>query len=388
MNETKSNLGPLKGVKVVDLGRPIAGAICSMILADMGAETITVERPRKDIPGLISYMSRSKKSVTLNLQTNKGKEILRQLIKWGDVLIENNRPGVMDRLGFGYPSIKAINPRIIMTSISGYGQSGPYAHRGGFDTVGQAMGGLMSLTGPADGPPYDANCSLADISSGVFGALGTLLALYHQQATGLGQHVESTLVESIAFFMIPELVSQYRGMPVERGSLAWWKRRPGAGWFQAKDGPYIVIMSQTDQHWPLMCEIMGKPELAKLPGFASRSERPEHAEEIHKIMEEWARSHTSDEIEAVLDKADIPFGRVQTIEEVLKDPQLNFRNMFKKVDCGGEEIPLFGPYPVLSDTPGSFEPPARLGQQNEAVYCDMLGMSKDDLVSLKNEGVI
>jgi CoA:oxalate CoA-transferase len=388
MSDTKSKLGSLKGVKVVDLGRPIAGAMCSMILADMGAETITVERPRKDIPGLVSYMSRSKKSVTLNLQTPKGKEILRRLIKWGDVLIENNRPGVMQRLGFDYPSVKAINPRIIMTSISGYGQTGPYAHRGGFDTVGQAMGGLMSLTGPTNGPPYDANASLADISSGVFGALGTLLALYHQQATGLGQYVESTLVESIVFFMVPELISQYRGMPVEKGELAWWKRRPGAGWFQAKDGPYIVIMAQTDQHWPLMCEIMGKPELATTPGYANRSERPEHAQEIHKIMEEWARSHTSAEIEAVLDKADIPFGRVQTIEEVLKDPQLNFRNMFKKVDCGGETIPLFGPYPVLSDTPGSFEPPARLGQHNEEVYCGLLGIPKEELVTMKKEGVI
>ena len=231
----KGNVGPLRGVKVVDLTRALAGPICTMILADMGAETIKVEEPPKGDGGRIDQMTgsdipqpfiRNKKSVTLNLRADEAKEILRRLIQWGDVLVENYRPGFMKRIGFDYPALQEINPRIIMTSISGYGQTGPYAQRAAFEPVGQAMGGLMSVTGLADLPPMDAGAAVADISTGVFGALGTLLALYHQKSTGRGQHVDASLVESIVFLMGLNLSLYNAGQALEKGGLFSPTRTP------------------------------------------------------------------------------------------------------------------------------------------------------------------
>lgn len=387
-NGKKGPIGPLNGVKVVDLSSPLAGSICTMILSDMGAKTITIERPGTNSPGQFSYLHRNKKRVTLNLKTDRGKDILRRLIDWGDVLVESYRPGVMKRMGFDYPSVRDINPRIVMTSISGYGQEGPYAHRGAFDTVGQAMGGIMSLTGPAEGPPWDAGAALADLSTAVFAALGTAMALYHQQATGLGQHVESSLVESIVFLMVPELMEHLAGRVIEKGSLGWWKRRPAAGWFQTKDGSYIVIMAQADQHWRRMAEIMDCSELAEAPGYATRGERVKNAKEIHELMEAWTRKLPPDKIETILDQADIPFGRVQSIEEVLKDPNLNSRGMFKEMDIQGKIMRMFGPYPILSDTPGSFTAPLKSGESNKEVYGSLLGFSTKELRTLKKDSVI
>ena len=234
----------------------------------------------------------------------------------------------------------------------------------------------------------DAGTNIADVSSGVFGALGTTLALYHQKVTGQGQHVEATLTESIAFFVVDQLVKTYRGLEVEKGSLAWWKRLPGAGWFQAKDGPWVIIMAENDEHWQPMSAILGKPELATAPGYSVRSRRGEHAVEIHKLMEDWVSSLTANEVEEIVGKADIPFGRVQTIAEVQKDPQLKARGMFKDVDFDGEVIPLFGPYPVLSDTPGSLRKPPKLGEHNTDIYGNLLGFSIEKLAALKNQGVI
>jgi CoA:oxalate CoA-transferase len=380
--------GPLKGVNIVDLTRPVAGATCTWILSNMGAETIKIEQPREDVPVGISYLYTGKKSVTLNLKTEEGKEILRSLIKWGDVLVENYRPGVMLRLGFDYPKVREINPRIIMTSISGYGQTGPYSQRGGLDTVGQGMAGLMSLIGEPGSPPMDAGTNIADVSSGVFGALGTTLALYHQKVTGQGQHVEATLTESIAFFVVDQLVKNFRGLAIEKGSLAWWKRLPGAGWFQAKDGPWIIIMAENDEHWRPMAAILGRADLATATGYSVRVKRSEHAVEIHKLMEDWVASLTANEVEKIVAEAGIPFGRVQTLAEVQNDPQLKARGMFKDVDLNGETIPLFGPYPILSETPGSFRKPPKLGEHNSEIYGDLLGFSPEKLATLKTRGVI
>ena len=395
-SQTNGNLGSLNGIKVVDLTRYAAGPTCTMILADMGAETIKVEEPGMgdamrtnppivdDIGGSFPYFNRNKKSITLNLRKDKGKDMLRRLIQWGDVLVENYRPGFMQRVGFDYPAVREINPRIIMVSISAYGQTGPYARRPGFDTVGQAMGGIMSMTGLVDNPPLSAGAPIADLTAGVFGALGTLLALYNRQSTGLGQHVESTLMESIVFMMGLSLTSFVRGQVFQKGV-----RRAPAGTFQAKDGPYIVIMAQDDNHWPLMAGIIGRQDLATAPGYRNRAERAERAQELVDLMEAWVCSHTSDEVEAAMDEAGIPFGKVQTLEEVLKDPNLKFRGMFKEMDHYGEVLPLFGPYPILSDTPGSIRTPCpRVGQHNEEIYCGLLGLSQEELVTLKSEGVI
>lgn len=400
MNELniKGNPGSLSEIKVVDLSRALAGPICTMILADMGAEIIKVEAPPMgneggaDQPSVSAEpqpFNRNKKSVTLNLQTGKAKEILHRLIQWGDVLVENYRPGFMKRIGFDYPAVRKINPRMIMTSISGYGQTGPYAQRAAFEPVGQAMGGLMSVTGPADMPPMDAGAAVADIGTGVFGALGTLLALYHQKSTGLGQHVDASLVESIVFLMGLNLSLYNIGQDPGKGGLFSPTRTPGGGIFQTKDGAYIIIMAQSDQHWPIIARIIGREDLATAPGYKIRAQRAKHGVEINNLMEAWVRSHTIDEVEAIVDKVGIPFGRVQTLEDLLRDPHLKARRRFQNFEFQGKMLPMIAPYPVLSDTPGSVRTLwPTIGQHNEEIYHNLLGFSLEELDAFKREGVI
>lgn len=399
MSDAKGNLGPLHGVKVVDITRALAGPICTLILADMGAETIKIEDPVKVMPQQPGQPSmanqprmfeRNKKSITLHLRSDKGKDILRQLIQWGDVLVENFRPGVMDKMGFPYSTVREINPRIIMTSISGFGQSGPYANRAAFDTVGEAMGGIMAVTGPADSPPITSGAAIGDIGAGVFGALGTALALYHRNSTGLGQHVDSSLMESIVFFMSMNLNLLNIGQPAGKGAVFSPQRTPGCGTFLTSDGIYIVIMALTDPHWAILSKVIGREELPKTPGYTTRAERGKNGEEIEAMIQDWVKLHTIDEVEAIVDKAGIPYGRVMTLEDLIKDPHLRARGRVVDVDHNGKKLPIFAPYPILSETPGSMRTswPQRPGQHNEEIYCDTLGISNEELVTLKNEGVI
>ncbi len=397
MDEYKANgKEPLRGIKVVDLSRYGSGPICTMILADMGAECIKVEETgigdparrspplRDDISGYFPYYNRNKKSVTLNLRAEKGKEILHRFIHWGDVLVENYPPGVMKRLGFNYETVHKINPRMIMFSASAFGQTGPYAHRAGFDHIGQAMGGLMSMTRQPGGPPLTAGAPIADNTAGLFGTIGILIALYSRQFTGLGQYVEATLTESIVAHMGLSLISTARGKTTEIQG-----KRGLVGAFQTKEDIWVEVLAHDDSHWPIMAGVMGRPELAKAPGYRNRAERVEHYEELYTMLETWVKGHTIKEVETILDKAGIPFGRIQTVEDVRNDPGIKARGTIKELNNYGEVLPLFGPYPILSDTPGSIRTPCpRLGAHNEEVYCGLFGFSKEELANLKREGVI
>jgi CoA:oxalate CoA-transferase len=393
MNEHENGNLPLSGVKVVDLTRAIAGPICTSMLADMGAEVIRIESPDRDkdlanqpsADLAMKLFQRNKKSITLNFRSEKGKYILHRLIEWGDVLVENFKPGVMKEMGFDYPAVKKINPRMVMVSNSGYGQAGPYAGRAGLDGVGQAMGGIMSITGPADAPPMLAGAAIADIGSGVFAALGAVLALYRCKSTGLGQHVESTLMDTITYFMGYNLAKYASGQDNIKGGLT----TPGSGTFQTKDGHYIVIMGALAQHFPRFAHLIGRDDLATAPGYATRLERLDHAEEINTAIQAWISTQTIMTVEEDMEKLGIPFGRVQTIEEVMKDPNLIARNRIAEVEVDGEKKTVLAPYPTLSDTPGTIRTPCpKLGEHNDEVYGSILGFSKNELTTLKNDGVI
>jgi crotonobetainyl-CoA:carnitine CoA-transferase CaiB-like acyl-CoA transferase len=399
MNETANGKpGPLKGVKIVDLTRALAGPTCTMILADMGAETIKVEQP----PGCGSRrtatlsgdeepqpINRNKKSITLNLRSEKAKEIFPRLLQWGDVVVENYRTGFLKRVGFDYPVMREINPRIILTSISGYGQTGPYSKRAAYDIVGQAMGGLMSVTGPADMPPMDAGAAVCDITAGLFGALGTMFALYHQKTTGLGQHVDASLVESIVSLMGLNLSLHNMGRAPKKGELLSPTRTPGAGMYSTKDGKYLVIMAQSDQHWPILARLIDREDLAAHPDYIARGKRSRHGPEIDSIVEAWVREYTIDEAETLLDKVGLPFGRVQNLEDVLKDPHLEARNRFQYFEFRGKQMPMIAPYPLLSETPGSVHSLwPTIGQHNREIYHKGLGFSLDEIETFENEGVI
>jgi formyl-CoA transferase len=246
------------------------------------------------------------------------------------------------------------------------------------------MGGIMSMTGPPDDPPMLAGAPIADMSCGVFGALGAVLALYRRKSTGLGQHVESTLMDSIAFMMGFNIAKYAVGQANIKGGLL----TPGSGTFRTKDGHYIVIMGALAQHFPLFAHFIGRDDLATAPGYQNRLERMDHAEEINDAIQDWMGTQTITVVETAMEKLGIPFGRVQTIEELLKDPHLIARNRVAEVEVDGQKKTILGPYPTLSDTPGTFRTPyPKLGEHNEEVYGSLLGFSKNELATLKNEGV-
>ncbi len=393
-SQISANLGPLTGIKVVDLTRYLAGPVCTRILGDMGAEIIKIEDPREgdhartsppavsDIGGYFPAQNRNKKGITLNLLTDKGKDIFRRFIVWGDVLAENFRPGFMKRIGFDYPAVQKINPRMVMVSLSAFGQTGPKAQRAGFDMVGQAEGGTLKSAGPGE-PPQRLGGAGADPSTGVFGALGVSMALYNRWITGHGQHIDVNLMETMAFFSSGGMVSFARGQDAEE------IQAEPKGIFKTKDGRYIIIYAQDDHHWPLMAGIIGRPELAHAPGYRTRPERNARADELVALMSAWVALHTIDEVEEAVGAAALPYGKVQTPADFLKDPHLNARGMIQEVDHYGEVLPLYSPYPKLSDTPGAIRMPCpHLGQHNEEIYGGLLGFSKKELAVLKSEGVI
>ena len=391
MNTFDKDNSALGGVKVLDLSRALAGPVCSSLLGDMGAEVIRVENPHdgKEKPVMdaaVRLLHRNKKSITLNTRTEKGKDILRRLIQNSDVLIENFKPGVMKQMGFDYSEVKKINPRMVMVSISGYGQTGPYAGRAGLDGVGQAMGGIMSATGPEGSPPMFAGAAIADIGSGIFGAFGAVLALYKRNSTGSGQHVETTLMDSIAYMMGLGIARFGIGQENKRDAI---NQLPGSGTFLTRDGHYIVIMGSLPQHYPLFANLIGRDDLATAPGYRTRLERDGHIDEIRAAFDGWIRTRTVADVEAAMERLGIPFGRVQTIEELLKDPHLMFRNRISAVEVDGKKIPMMAPYPILSDTPGTIRTHCpTLGEHNEAVFGSILGLSKGEMETLKAEGVI
>tara|TARA_B100000315_G_scaffold42620_1_gene37505 strand:+ start:926 stop:2137 length:1212 start_codon:yes stop_codon:yes gene_type:complete len=398
---TNENEGPLVGVKVVDLTHYQAGPICTMMLGDMGADVLKVEEPRAgdhgrdndpSIEGLSAFFAaynRNKKSATLNLKSEKGKELFRRLVQWADVLVENFRPGVMARLGFSYEDVSKLNPGIIMVSSSGFGQTGPYAQRAGFDTVAQAMSGLMSVTGFDDRPPARVGPAVADSTAGFFGVIGTILALYHKQRTGEGQFVDISLLEGQVALMGYTIMRQFMGFKVGRTGSQSTGASPAAA-YPTSDGKYVYIFAQDSSHFPRLCQLMGQPELADDPRFHDRPGRTKNREEINDLVGQWTSTVTADALEAILGEAGLAYGRVNEVEDVMKDPQVQARDMLVQVEHHGKgTLPLVGVLPKLSKTPGSIRMPSPLlGQHNEEIYCGILDVSKEEFATLKSEGVI
>ncbi len=393
----ENNRGPLAGIKVVDLTRFQAGPTCTQILGDMGAEVIKVEEPGGDagrlnsvVDGFSTYFAafnRNKKSVTLNLRTEKGKELMRRLVSWGDVVAENYRPGVMARLGFSYEDMCQLTPGIIMVSVSGFGQTGPYAQRAAFNSVGEAMSGRSSVTRSAGQPPSGGG-AIADTAGGVFGAMGAILALYHRKNTGEGQHVDSSMLDGTLFFMASRFLRHGAAGEVTEGSAGG---DGASGYFLTSDGRYFNILGGHEGHFDIMCGLMGRPEVAKDPRYGSRWARREHAAELNDMVAQWARTMTADALEAALEEVgQIPYSRVNEVADVLEDPHIRAREMVMDVEHHGKGLfPLVGVTPKLSKSPGSIRMACPLlGEHNEEVYCGMLGVSKEELGKLEADGVI
>jgi crotonobetainyl-CoA:carnitine CoA-transferase CaiB-like acyl-CoA transferase len=395
---------PLKGLKVLELGQLIAGPFASRLLAEFGAEVIKVEDPAGGDPirkwrvvengtSLWWYVqSRNKKSITINLRCSGGQELIRQLVKKVDIVIENFRPGTMEKWGLGYENLKVINPRLIMVRVSGYGQDGPYRDKPGFGSIGEAMGGLRYITGYPDRPPTRVGISIGDSIAALYAVIGALMAVYHRdvKGTGQGQYVDVALYESV-FSLMESMLPEYdrAGIIRERtGSIL-----PGitpSNTYLCKDGKYVVIGANGDAIFKRLMIAIGYPEYAEDPRFQDNASRTEHAEFLDRIIGDWAKSVTISEALQLLDEAQVPAGRIYSIEDIVKDPHYLAREMIRDVEVEGlGSLKMPGIVPKLSETPGDIEwAGPKLGEHTEEILRQWLDMPLEEIQALKEKGVI
>ncbi|MDR1376727.1 MAG: CoA transferase [Synergistaceae bacterium] len=402
MSENKGAPGALDGLTVLDLTRVLAGPFCSMMLADMGANVIKIEEPSKgdDTRGMGPFkngesayymnLNRNKKGVTLNLKSPKGKKIFLSLVEKADVVLENYRPGVMDKLGLGYESLKEINPRIIYGAVSGFGHTGPYTQKPGYDIIAQAMSGLMSTTGWPGGSPTRTGTAIGDVLGGLSLATGILSAIYRQNRTGLGQKVDISLVDStVASLEIINMIYTIEGRLPGRIGNRYESTYPYDS-FKAADGE-LVIGAGNNKLWRSLCDVMNMPELKEDSRYLNVRDRVERHSEIKVIIDGWMASKKVDDALKMLDSGGIPCAPIYDIGQVVADPHIaGAREMFVEVEHPvAGTVKLTGSHIKLSATPSSLRTPSpSLGQHNEEVYGECLGLSSQEIAELKQEGVL
>lgn len=394
--------GALQGVRILDLTRVLAGPYCTMILSDMGAEIIKIEQPIKGddtrhlgpfVNGESMYYmtnNRNKYGVTLNLKTPEGKELFKELVKKADVVVENYRPGTMEKLGLGYETLKEVNPRIIYGSISGFGHSGRYQQRPGYDIIAQAMSGLMSTTGWPESGPTRTGTPLGDVLSGLWLTIGILGALQARLHTGKGQQVDIALVDAAVSAMgnINMIYFGENRIPKRIGNR--YESMYPYDSFRCADGE-CVIGAGNNKLWRLLCSVMNKPELADRTDFADTQGRIEHHAEIKKIIEEWTQQFTVAEIVSKCLDGGIPAGPIYDLAQVSRDPHIaDDRSMFiQQNHPKAGTITVTGSPLKFSDTPVQYRTPAPdLGQNNELIYSSILGLDKNQIEKLAQKQVI
>ncbi len=394
--------GALSNLVVLDLTRVLAGPFCTMILADMGADVIKIERPGVGddtrqmgpfVNGESAYymnLNRNKRGITLNLKSPKGKELFLKMVQKADLVVENYRPGTMEKLGLGYDHLKEVNPRIIYAAISGFGHTGPYKMRPGYDIIAQAMSGLMSTTGWPDGEPTRTGTAMGDVLAGLSCAVGLLAAVNGRELTGEGQKIDVALVDSaVASLEIINMIYLVEGRVPQRIGNRYESTYPYDS-FRASDGG-LVIGAANDKLWKSLCQLMERPGLADDPRYLTVSDRVAHHQEIKPIVEEWTGRHTVEEVCRIVDEAGIPCAPILSIDQVTKDPHIaGDRKMFLPIKhpVAGDTV-LTGSHIKLSNNPGEFRfPSPTLGQHNEEIYGDLLGLSVSDLQILRSQGVL
>lgn len=394
--------GPLAGITVLDLSRVLSGPYCTMQLADMGARVIKIERPGAGddtrawgppfINGESAYflsINRNKESVTLNFKHAEGRRLLDALIARADVLVENFRPGTLDDMGLGYGALQKQHPRLVYTSVSGFGHTGPLRERAGYDAVLQGEAGIMSLTGPPEGGGYKVGIAIADLAAGLFAAQGTLLALYARERTGRGQHVDVAMLDSVAALLTYQAGIYFaEGAPPRRFGNAHPTVAPYET-FEAKDGA-VVLAAGNDDLWRKFCAVAGLDAYAADPRFATNRERVRNYSVLRPIVAEAFLGRTRDEWLALLNEAGIPAGPVRNLQEVLTDEQLVARDMVHQLQhSAAGRVQVLGVPVKLSETGGSIRcaPPA-LGEHTEQVLIGDLGVSASEIQALRASGVL
>ena len=393
---------PLQGIKVLDLTRFIAGPHCGMILGDMGADVVKVEKkgsgddsrhfpPFQGGESLYGMaLNRNKRSITLNFRDARAQELLREMVGHADILLENFRPGTMEQMGCGWEELSAINPRLIMTRLSGFGQDGPYALRPGFDGIAQAMSGLMGLTGSPDGPPYLAGTFYIDYMTAMYGATATLGALNARHLTGRGQMVDVSLLDSAVSLLTTAIPTQInKGETLNRTGNRDRYSSP-ANVFRTASGDFVLLLSGTNPLFCRLAEAMGRPELAADPRFATVDMRLQNATVIEEIVQTWMDTKETDAILAIVGDAGVPCTKVATINEVVENPQLRHRNQIVEIDHPvAGKLATAGVTMKLSETPLEIRrPPPTLGQHTTEVLTDWLSLPDVRIKELMDDAVI
>lgn len=395
--------GALRGIKVIDLSRYHSGPRCGMILADMGAEVVRVEDPATDRDGgfagptyhgesvYYAVYNRGKKSVELNLRRPRGRQILSELIKVSDVLIENFVPGTMERLGFGYADVRRLNPRVVMVSASGFGQTGPYSDLPAYCNVALAMSGYLYMSGDPNSTVHSSGVSIADRLAAMNGAIGALAALFERGTSGEGQHVDVSLLDS-AITMVEFPLLSYLATGVDPTIAA--SRRAGSApnrVFNTKDG-MIQISASRQKHWEDLAEIIGRADLAtdKRVDSPIKRQQPEAIALIEDVVTTWSETQTANSAFSALRERKIPAAPVSRIDEIVENPQVRHREMLPEVKhpVGGYTMRLPGNSIKLSRSVSEVGPAPVRGEHNEEVYCGWLNISPDELEELKDDGVV
>jgi formyl-CoA transferase len=399
----KKAAGLLAGVRVLDLTRVLAGPYCTMMLGDMGADVIKVEEPGKGDDtrqwgppftksGMSAYFisaNRNKRSLTLNIKTKAGQKVLRDLIRQADVLVENFKPGTLERLGLGYRQLKKLRPKLIYCTISGYGYSGPDSEKPGYDFIAQARGGLMSVTGPADGEPVRVGLAIADLLAGIYACNAITASLFARERQKTGQLIDISLfdaqVGTLSYVASNYLIS---GKPPRRFGNAHPNIVPYQS-FKAADG-YFAFAAGNDLQWGKFCTATGKPELASDPRFASNPKRVEHRDELIPLLDNLFSTKRVEEWLKICEEAGVPAGPINTVEQVFSDAQVLGREMIiEGTLANGEAIRMLAsPLKVPTNPVKLRYPPPNLGEHTEEILAKELGYSKKAIADLKKEKAV
>jgi formyl-CoA transferase len=394
--------GPLAGLRVLELGTLLAGPFCGQLLGDFGAEVVKIEPPNQGDPMRVwgrekaggkslwwPVVARNKKAITLDLRQAEGQALLRELVKRSDFLLENFRPGTMEKWGLGWSELSGVNPRLIMIRVSGFGQTGPYSRQAGFGAIGEAMGGLRYVVGDPSTPPSRMGISIGDSLAATFACIGALSALHHREKTGRGQVVDSAIYEAV-LNMMESLVTEF-------DKVGYVRERTGAilpnvapsNVYKTRDGMVLIAANQ-DTVFSRLAEAMGQPGLAQDPKYSTHGARGAHQVELDALVERWTQTLTTRQVLDLMDQFGVPAGLIYRAPDMLEDPHFQARDAIVSVphpDFG--ELKMQNVAPKLSETPGSIRSPSpALGQHNDEIYRQLLGLSEARYSELKAAKVI
>jgi crotonobetainyl-CoA:carnitine CoA-transferase CaiB-like acyl-CoA transferase len=392
---------PLEGISVLELGTMVAGPFCGRMLADFGADVIKIEIPSGDpvrgmgkrVEGKSLYASsifRNKRMVSIDLRSEKGRDLVRDLIREADVLIENFRPGTMEKWGLGYEAVSALNPRLVMVRISGFGQTGPYSQRAGYGIIGESMSGLRHLTGDPDRPPSRVAVSLTDYITGLHAAFGVVMAVLKRQETGQGQCIDAALYEGAFNFMEPYVPAYEKlGFVATRTGSRLPDNSPN-NLYTARDGRHIHLAAVSEPTWRRLVIAMEREDLLSDPRFDTLTSRSEHEDELDAIISAWAAQHNLDELDEILQDAGVPASRIFTMADIYADPHYAARKMLVDIpDADLGTVRVANVVPKLSRNPGRIDRAGgQVGVDTRKVLKASLGLSDDEISALQDEGVI